>query len=1499
VSDYKRPSEGFRYVNGGLKTNSVPDNIPPNKYAALVNVRSVSDSSMRTRPGMVQLFSTNGSNITDLRAYSTLNTDNKPRFLTRNANDTLFLDTGAQVGAMQGGGISPGAAMIPFRPDESPTPYMYVATSTDYQKFSSPSPTVIQQNAGIAEPQIAPITGINEFNIAFMSLPAGIGTVALGGTASGLSNGARITDTVQGVFHDPSTTGMTTIQVAGGAGLAAGVYLSGAVNAYFWPRLSYEQGAFGRYYPLSTSSATASASGSSIMFNPPQYNGTTDPNVQPIEWATVSPVGAITGYTQPWSGATQDYDMVVLATLFVPAPGNYTININHDDGIIFAIQGATLVSGPFNDHFFNHTQTAVSGYAFAPGSSSVLGGTNLSAPGSQYAETFVVNFPASGAYPIEIDFMQWQNEQTLVALNNGQIFQQATGIGAYQRDMALVIGGNGPYTVEDVFPPLSQALAISGITYLSGTTGQCVVVPSSLGSGPGIDDASVNELAYVNSLRRGALVQIGSEVCYVLDVETGPNGTVCFTTSTVNTHTSSEFLRGVPAIQIFHPTVAVGNSITSSDNLFAVATGIGTASYPDTLNPFASAQPEDYIHLSLNIDNLANLIEAKILLDVGDGSFTENFYYYTIRPNDIALGVQNGLTQLGVAQLVAQRAAIDEEVTAESANQGPTASSAQSATGTTQWSEIKFAINELTRVGNDQTKTLATLSKVQILINASGVVNVAFNSVTYKGGFSPDVGASGAPYLYRVRPRSSVTGAKGNPSPATRYGVNPRRQLVLVFTPSTVYDSQIDTLDIFRYGGTITSWRKIGQISLTNGSPATFFDNYSDFTAAAGEPLEFDNYQPWPSIDIPLNVTATTVTGTLALVTIPSPTNALRYLPGNLVKIGGTNVYTLYTRPVLVSGTTYMFRFVENAGAGTNLPLSIYEPAIAQQRLPYMWGPDANGTVFACGDSLRPGQVYECKSNAPDSAPDTYNQEITPPTEPLMGGEIMDGVSYVASTERWWRMYFQSDGLERYSVVQQSVSRGLAAPYGKCNDGASISWWAKDGIYDTAEGSLTDGDLYNLFPHEGVPGQPVTYGPVTFLPPDYTRAGTFRLETGNGFLYATYQDSSATYHTLVYDRRRKAWQLDIYATPASVVYHPEQQEGTVLSSSALYPMLTYGLINGIVTAQQDSTNDLSAPIPVTVASFEYDGGDLRANEQWGDIYLDTTPNSPTMFITPMSNGSAVASPSAVPQSTTRQYALASLGGGLLANFMGLMVQWTDDFTVQSAASLIHGWQPSFIPKPEAIADRYSDWMPVQPGGGAGFVQGFLLHADTFGNNKSLLVRDADTLTLHAFTPVVEQDGESTLSYSFNTPFIAHLVRIEPQDTVPWRLFDVQWIAEATPELGEVWQTQGTSFGFKGYSHIQRIVGAYAATTPITLVITSFDGQSPAPVVLPATGGQYQKLLQVLTANKGQLYFFLATSTAPFQLFLQDFEVLVGNWGRDGAYTNYRSLGGNRGDKATI
>jgi hypothetical protein len=962
----------------------------------------------------------------------------------------------------------------------------------------------------------------------------------------------------------------------------------------------------------------------------------------------------------------------------------------------------------------------------------------------------------------------------------------------------------------------------------------------------------------------------------------------------------------------------------------------------------------------------------KVLFDVGDGSFTQNFYFYTIRVSDIEAAVQNTLTQLGAAQLVVQRATIDEETAAASNNQLATSSSAQTTPGDGQWVDILIPISSLTRVGNEQSQTLQNVNAIQYLFNMAGASDCSIGIASIVGGFQPDVGDSGAPYMYRVRPRSSVTGAIGNPSPAMRYGISPRREQVTVNLPSAAYDAQIDTWDIFRYGGTVTSWRRIGQTAATN---TTFIDNYADDAAIAGDPLDFDNLEPWPSIDLPLNVASVTAVGTTAVVPITgsAAANVLRFLPGNLVRIGAVNVYTLRVRPTLISGSNYLFQFVENAGTLSGVPLAIYEPAIADQHLPYMWGPDAAGTVFAVGDPLRPGTVSFAKNYAPDNAPDSYNIEITPPSEPLLGGEILDGLSFVASSDRWWAMYPQpSNPLQRYSIVQQPMTRGLAAPFGHCNDGQSVYWWAKDSIQSSSKGSLTDADLYNIFPHDGVQGKDYTYNGQVVYAPYYAGAALFRLAYCNGYLYATYADSTFTSHTLVLHLATMAWSVDVLGGgigPATVYYQPEQQSGSLVNAGSSYTLLTVGTATGEVYSQTDLTNDDTAPIQCAIATNEWDGGDIRAGEQWGDLWLYLIPASASVVATPMALSAPVAPATTVPQATAKTQLPISLGGDLLSDFLGMQITWADDFSTQTSATVLEAWQPSFIPKPEITTDRFTDWYD----GGteqAKYMQGFLLHADTgqeysstlinaitftgfqssnlvstagltsgvlmtLGTGasqekllsigiapgsvtwepvnlhpagspvswgtapKGIVVRDGDTLTTHPFTPVVQQFGESIKAYSFTQPFIAHTVRLEPTDQSPWRFFDVDWIFEPTAEAAETWQTQGTAHGLQGYMHLKQVSPCYNASAAVTLTITSFDGQSPLPIILPATGGAMQKVAVMLTANKGQIYFYAATSSAPFQLFLENWEIEVGQWARQDNYLRYRNLGGQTGDQARV
>src|SRR4051812_22001388 len=110
-SFYQRPEGGWRAHFQGIKTNAPADAIEATKSPYSQNIRGIRNQTIATRPGYVTYFDAVAS-VTDIRAYATLGTDNKPRCLARNSNNQIYLDNGSLVATLSG--TSLGAFMIPF-----------------------------------------------------------------------------------------------------------------------------------------------------------------------------------------------------------------------------------------------------------------------------------------------------------------------------------------------------------------------------------------------------------------------------------------------------------------------------------------------------------------------------------------------------------------------------------------------------------------------------------------------------------------------------------------------------------------------------------------------------------------------------------------------------------------------------------------------------------------------------------------------------------------------------------------------------------------------------------------------------------------------------------------------------------------------------------------------------------------------------------------------------------------------------------------------------------------------------------------------------------------------------------------------------------------------------------------------------------------------------------------------------------------------------------------
>jgi len=224
-----------------------------------------------------------------------------------------------------------------------------------------------------------------------------------------------------------------------------------------------------------------------------------------------------------------------------------------------------------------------------------------------------------------------------------------------------------------------------------------------------------------------------------------------------------------------------------------------------------------------------------------------------------------------------------------------------------------------------------------------------------------------------------------------------------------------------------------------------------------------------------------------------------------------------------------------------------------------------------------------------------------------------------------------------------------------------VYFWMKDGIGMTAGGpytSLTDEDLFPIFPHEGVPGVNITRFGLTYYAPDYGRAASFRLRRVRTYLYADYRDTNNNPRTLVCDLRTRGWSQDVYANPMCCHWGPQQQSGNLVSGNNTYTALVMGDNAGKVWKEVDCVGDNSNTIPCHIGTFEWDGGDPRMQPLFGDSYLDCLPQS-QITAQPVSQGANICPPTLIAATGTRTFAPISVGGGQLQKYLGCLYSWAD------------------------------------------------------------------------------------------------------------------------------------------------------------------------------------------------------------------------------------------------
>lgn len=387
-------------------------------------------------------------------------------------------------------------------------------------------------------------------------------------------------------------------------------------------------------------------------------------------------------------------------------------------------------------------------------------------------------------------------------------------------------------------------------------------------------------------------------------------------------------------------------------------------------------------------------------------------------------------------------------------------------------------------------------------------------------------------------------------------------------TPSPSPDPQVDKVNFYRQGGGLANPTFVGQ---GPNSATVFNDQLSDLAAALNREMVFYNFEPVPSIDLPRSGTLNASSNVLTWVS--GDKFNTRWLPGTVILIGNPTqvAYTAVRRPSSATSWNFVNNDPTVVGIpdGVNLVWNIAEPILAAQPLAYIAGPTDNiNYVFGVGDPNRPGTLYWCAGSNLDAWPDTNQQDVTDPSEPLVNVVMSAGLGVLFSIKRAWVIYpnffnalatVTGTSGSTWTLQATAINRGLFIP--RClivTKSGKIYFRVDDGIDISNAGSanisITDDWLYPLFPHES-PGtgaskpQPVTRNGVTIYPPDDSLPQKQRFGYQNGFMYYDFYGTDGNPYTLTYEERTGAWHPGRYDGAKPRVHAPnegESQQGTLV-----------------------------------------------------------------------------------------------------------------------------------------------------------------------------------------------------------------------------------------------------------------------------------------------------------------------------------------------------------------
>lgn len=208
-------------------------------------------------------------------------------------------------------------------------------------------------------------------------------------------------------------------------------------------------------------------------------------------------------------------------------------------------------------------------------------------------------------------------------------------------------------------------------------------------------------------------------------------------------------------------------------------------------------------------------------------------------------------------------------------------------------------------------------------------------------------------------------------------------------------------------------------------------------------------------------------------------------------------------------------------------------------------------------------------------------------------------------------------------------------------------------------------------------------------------------------------------------------------------------------------------------------------------------------------------------------------------------------------------------------------------------------QPWKSFGGARYIQGVKFEIDTENAPIDMQIQlDENVLqtTINAAAnggPVLA-NGHAVKAYSFDVPFITHLIRAVPSANC--RIWDVKWVEEPEPELAQMWWAQQTDCGAPGFKFFGDGYLTCRSSDELVLEFQIDDGTYVQAVFYdPSTNSglarkTYRFRFPVIKTKAIRPRVYTQTAAGRVALFKKDFAIEMKPWGFEGTWQQINPLG---------